>query len=206
MNEAHLERFDAPRKWFLRRSSRAGQPLIVALHGFSQFAGPPSIFRPWNFAELSGLLDLSISRDVSVCFPVGHWRNWGVNDAGDVSIIAYRAKDLSRAGQVFCFGFSDGATLMHEMAAYRERFSAVVSHSGLWPRWRVEVAPDSLPILLVCGGDDRTPVARQQEEIERKYAKSHRVSERWTVPNLGHSWAKHLNEEMLSWCQAKAAS
>jgi hypothetical protein len=173
MTATTLETHTTPRRHLLYRASTPGRPLIAALGGFTHRVDPPGArggivigqFNA-NFVDESELLKLAEANDVNVVFissAGGSWRpwwrrNWNDRDLADAITIVTKACRVCDPDPfaIFGWGFSDGATFVHQLA-WGIRFRAIVAHSGLEP---ARLAP--CPCLLVCGSEDRY-VNRYQE-------------------------------------------
>lgn len=197
-----------PRRHLLYRAS-PGRPLLVCLGGFTNRIDPPGTravsFGQWNanFVDESKLLDLAERRDCSVVFissaPRSRWtpwwrRNWSADDLPEAIAIVRDVRAKVRPSVVLPFGFSDGATFAHELAAEMD-LPACVAHSGLVPTRCARAC------LLVCGSEDRAPgVKAAQAEVETMYHDAGRPVCLWGVEG-GHEWAWQYNDEMLARCE-----
>ena len=212
-----LETRHTPRPHILHRATTPGRPLIVYLGGFSQRVEPPDQTRwhdwlPWqwrkNAVTESGLLDLAERRDLNVCwiassrstFTPWFLRDWSERDVGPVSLIALQVSQEVQASSRYLWGFSDGATLIHEWARESGAFwSGYVSYSGLWSDG--PVSRSGSPLLLVCGDQEPHRVIRDaQPAIQQRYRDAGRTCELWELPGVGHEFSAKDSERFLTWC------
>jgi pimeloyl-ACP methyl ester carboxylesterase len=99
-------------------------------------------------------------------------------------------------------GFSDGATLAHEIAAADQNCAGLIAHSGLWrdPPWLTDA-----PTLLLRTQGDRTPTYKATGEAFDAYDKANKqVTLKTLPPNddclFNHQFANGL-QAMASWCR-----
>ena len=202
---------------------RAGNPVIIALHGFGQRTHPRPIWHPcrWagfdylDFAAMSGILDECRVREWSCWMPQAPWRNWtpaaseNPDEMFDAALEATCSQ--SHLSNPFVLGFSDGATLANRLIFAGVECPGIVSYEGMMPE--LTLAEPKCDSLIVCGvGADRGPIRRS---IIKNSLATYEVLagiesqdlvpkvDLMTAHNDRHEWHIEANRKIFPWIATK---
>lgn len=181
---------------------RQPKRVVVALHGWKQKIDDSwTLFKTKNFRKYSKLDKEANSNATAIIYPEAIKGNWiPFRDAKFIAELSSEIAHQCDVKNVHLVGFSDGATLCHSIInAYSELFTSCIVHSGVLPLgMKIINAKHKLPVMVVCGTQDNTPVKRWFKPIVDLYTnEQHHVTT--LQPTIRHQWCMQCNTDFFEW-------